>query len=84
MDDISAPGQTRDFLDRFTGSSDVSFYEQAHAGHYGVFAGGHWRRDIAPRILDKVHEVFTAKGLEFSKPQNETIPVEPYQPVVAA
>ncbi len=51
MDDISAPGQTKDFLKNFSGSPDVTFYEQQHAGHYGVFAGGHWRGDIAPRVL---------------------------------
>lgn len=74
-DDISAPGQTRNFLAKFTGSSDVSFYEQEGAGHYGVFAGGHWRGDIAPRILGKIHQYATG---EHSAPQNPHIPIEPY------
>lgn len=80
MDDISAPGQTREFLRKFTGSSDVTFYEQPHAGHYGVFAGGHWRREIAPRVLGKIREVAAAAGREYSPEQTETTPIEPYNP----
>lgn len=78
MDDISAPGQTKNYLHKFTGSNDVSFYEQQHAGHYGVFAGGHWRREIAPRILHKVREICDAQGATHSTPQTETIEIEPY------
>lgn len=80
MDDISAPGQTREFLKKFTGSDDVTFYEQAHAGHYGVFAGGHWRREISGRIVGKIHEVAKAKGLNLTPPQNPTELVEKYDP----
>lgn len=74
-DDISAPGQTRDFLAKFTGSSDVTFYEQPHAGHYGVFAGGNWREEIAPRLLGKIHE---ASSETYSKPQKAHKKIEPY------
>ncbi|WP_313024292.1 polyhydroxyalkanoate depolymerase [Mobilicoccus sp.] len=75
-DDISAPGQTRDFLAKFTGSDDVSFYEQEGAGHYGVFAGGHWRGDIAPRVLGKIHAYATEN---YSPPQYPHIPIAPYE-----
>jgi poly(3-hydroxybutyrate) depolymerase len=79
MDDISAPGQTKAYMNKFTGSKDVTFYEQQHAGHYGVFAGGHWRRDIAPRFLGKAREVAAAKGWEYSPPQTDPISPEPLQ-----
>jgi len=79
MDDISAPGQTRNFLKRFSGSQDVSFFEQPHAGHYGVFAGGHWRRDIAPRLLGKIRDTAAARGRTFSAFQTESVPIEPYR-----
>lgn len=77
-DDISAPGQTRDYFAKFTGSSDVSFYEQPNAGHYGVFAGGHWREQIAPRILGKIRETATTNGHTYSDPQRPTQRIEPY------
>jgi poly(3-hydroxybutyrate) depolymerase len=79
MDDISAPGQTKDFLKMFTGASDVTFYEQQHAGHYGVFAGGHWRDDIAPRVLGKIRQTAAAKGQTFSPYQTESVPIEAYR-----
>lgn len=79
MDDISAPGQTRNFLKKFSGSQDIAFYEQQHAGHYGVFAGGHWRSDIAPRLLGKIRETAAAKGHTFSRYQTESVPIEAYQ-----
>ena len=79
MDDISAPGQTKDFLKKFSGSQDITFYEQQHAGHYGVFAGGHWRGDIAPRVLGKIRDTAAAKGQTFSEHQTESVPIEAYQ-----
>jgi poly(3-hydroxybutyrate) depolymerase len=79
MDDISAPGQTRDFLGRFSGSPDVSFYEQQHAGHYGVFAGGHWRGDIAPRVLGKIRDTAAARGETFSEFQSESLSIAAYE-----
>jgi poly(3-hydroxybutyrate) depolymerase len=79
MDDISAPGQTRNFLKRFSGSHDVTFFEQQHAGHYGVFAGGHWRRDIAPRLLGKIRDTAAARGRTFSAYQTESLPIEAYR-----
>ncbi len=79
MDDISAPGQTKVFLKKFSGSQDVTFYEQQHAGHYGVFAGGHWRDDIAPRVLGRIRRTAAAKGQTFSEHQTESVPIETYQ-----
>jgi poly(3-hydroxybutyrate) depolymerase len=79
MDDISAPGQTRKFLGKFSGSQDITFYEQQHAGHYGVFAGGHWRGDIAPRVLGKIRDTAAARGQTFSAYQTESIPIEAYR-----
>lgn len=79
MDDISAPGQTKDFLKKFAGSQDITFYAQQHAGHYGVFAGGHWRDDIAPRVLGKIRDTAAAKDQTFSEYQTESAPIEAYQ-----
>jgi poly(3-hydroxybutyrate) depolymerase len=78
LDDISAPGQTRNFLKKFSGSRDVSFYEQQHAGHYGVFAGGHWRDDIAPRVLGKIRDTAAARRQRFSEFQTESLQIETY------
>ena len=53
-DDISAPGQCLAALDLLTGLPDSK--KAAHlepgAGHYGIFAGGSWRRNIRPLVLD--------------------------------
>ena len=78
MDDISAPGQTKVFLKKFSASRDISFHEQEHSGHYGVFSGGHWRRDIAPRVLGKIRATAAAKGQTFSVNQTESLPIEAY------
>ena len=53
-DDISAPGQCLAALDLLTGLPDAK--KAAHlepgAGHYGIFAGGSWRRNIRPLVLN--------------------------------
>jgi poly(3-hydroxybutyrate) depolymerase len=53
-DDISAPGQCLAALDLLTGLPEAK--KAAHlepgAGHYGIFAGGSWRRNIRPLVLD--------------------------------
>ena len=53
-DDISAPGQCLAALDLLTGLPDSK--KAAHlepgAGHYGIFAGGSWRKNIRPLVLD--------------------------------
>ena len=53
-DDISAPGQCVAALDLCTGLPDekkASHLEEG-AGHYGIFAGKSWRRNIRPLVLD--------------------------------
>jgi len=53
-DDISAPGQCVAALDMLTGLPDdkKASYIEPEAGHYGIFAGGSWRRNIRPLVLD--------------------------------
>jgi poly(3-hydroxybutyrate) depolymerase len=52
-DDISAPGQCVAALDLLTGLPDEmkASYLEPEAGHYGIFAGGSWRRKIRPPVL---------------------------------
>ncbi|MFQ6553136.1 polyhydroxyalkanoate depolymerase [Aestuariibius insulae] len=53
-DDISAPGQCLAALPLLTGVPDSK--KAAHlepgAGHYGIFAGKSWRKNIRPLVLD--------------------------------
>ncbi len=53
-DDISAPGQCVAALDLLTGLPDAkkASHLEPDAGHYGIFAGGSWRRNIRPLVLD--------------------------------
>ncbi len=53
-DDISAPGQCVAALDLLTGLPDAlkARHLEPEAGHYGIFAGGSWRRNIRPLVLD--------------------------------
>ncbi|WP_299649429.1 polyhydroxyalkanoate depolymerase [uncultured Jannaschia sp.] len=53
-DDISAPGQCVAALDLLTGLPDgkKASHLEPEAGHYGIFAGGSWRRNIRPLVLD--------------------------------
>ena len=52
-DDISAPGQCRAALDLLTGVPEGrrAYHLEPGAGHYGIFAGGSWRRNIRPLVL---------------------------------
>ncbi len=54
LDDISAPGQCVAALDLLTGLPDEkkASYLEPEAGHYGIFAGRSWRRNIRPLVLD--------------------------------
>ncbi len=57
-DDISAPGQCVAALDLLTGLPDskkASHLEEG-AGHYGIFAGGSWRENIRPLVLNFIDE----------------------------
>jgi poly(3-hydroxybutyrate) depolymerase len=53
-DDISGIGQTfaAQALCSNLGSGMRTHHLQAHAGHYGVFSGRHWRQEIMPRVRD--------------------------------
>jgi poly(3-hydroxybutyrate) depolymerase len=53
-DDISAPGQCLAALDLLTGLPDEkkASHLEAGAGHYGIFAGRSWRKNIRPLVLD--------------------------------
>lgn len=53
-DDISAPGQCVAALPLLTGLRDdqKASHVEPGAGHYGIFAGGKWRDNIRPLVLD--------------------------------
>uniref|UniRef100_UPI0040473043 polyhydroxyalkanoate depolymerase n=1 Tax=Yoonia sp. TaxID=2212373 RepID=UPI0040473043 len=53
-DDISAPGQCLAALDLLTGLPDSkkASHLEPGAGHFGIFAGGSWRRNIRPLVLN--------------------------------
>ncbi len=57
-DDISAPGQCKAALPLLTGLPDSkkAFHVEPGAGHYGIFAGGKWRRNIRPLVLDFIDD----------------------------
>lgn len=58
LDDICGVGQTKAALKLTTGLDNErkSYYLQKGAGHYGVFNGGKFRREIAPRIKAFIRE----------------------------
>ena len=53
-DDISAPGQCLAALPLLTGLPDEkkASHLEPGAGHYGIFAGKSWRKNIRPLVLD--------------------------------
>ncbi|MGJ8622595.1 MAG: polyhydroxyalkanoate depolymerase [Yoonia sp.] len=53
-DDISAPGQCLAALGLLTGlpESKKAAHLEPGAGHYGIFAGKSWRKNIRPLVLD--------------------------------
>jgi poly(3-hydroxybutyrate) depolymerase len=53
-DDISAPGQCLAALDLLTGLPDSkkASHLEPGAGHFGIFAGGSWRNNIRPLVLN--------------------------------
>ena len=57
-DDISAPGQCRAALDLCTGLPDdkKASHLEPGAGHYGIFAGKSWRKNIRPLVLDFIDQ----------------------------
>jgi poly(3-hydroxybutyrate) depolymerase len=58
LDDICGVGQTSAALDLTSelDSDRKNYYMQIGSGHYGVFNGGKWRREIAPRIKAFIRE----------------------------
>lgn len=57
-DDITGLGQTQAAHGLLTGLADTekTHYEQKNVGHYGVFNGSRWRREIQPRIAKFIAE----------------------------
>ncbi|MCB2128567.1 MAG: polyhydroxyalkanoate depolymerase [Rhodobacteraceae bacterium] len=57
-DDISAPGQCLAALDLLTGLPDAmkASHLEPGAGHYGIFAGKSWRKNIRPLVLDFIDQ----------------------------
>ena len=58
LDDISGVGQTRAALKLTTGLPDSmkKYHLQLRTGHYGIFNGGRWRREIAPVVKSFIRE----------------------------
>ena len=58
LDDISGIGQTKAALDITPKLSDgkKEYHLQKGVGHYGVFNGGKWRREIAPKVKDFIRK----------------------------
>jgi len=58
LDDISGVGQTRAVLDLATSLPDEmkKYHLQKNVGHYGIFNGGRWRREIAPVVKSFIRE----------------------------
>ena len=78
-DDISAPGQCLAALDLLTGLPDskkVAHLEPG-AGHYGIFAGGSWRNNIRPIVL----EFIDANAGPADKPADEPAKTPVIKPV---
>ena len=58
LDDISGVGQTKAALDLATGLPPEmkKYHLQRNVGHYGIFNGGRWRREIAPVVKAFIRE----------------------------
>lgn len=57
-DDITAPGQCIAALDLLTGLPEdkKASHVEDGAGHYGIFAGKSWRKNIRPLVLDFIDQ----------------------------
>ena len=62
-DDITAPGQCIAALDLLTGLPDSmkASHVEPGAGHYGIFSGKAWRRNIRPLVIDFIDSNSGAK-----------------------
>lgn len=58
LDDISGLGQTRAALKLCSGipAERKRHHTARHCGHYGIFSGKRWRRDICPLITDFIRQ----------------------------
>ncbi|MBJ6370136.1 polyhydroxyalkanoate depolymerase [Sedimentitalea arenosa] len=75
-DDISAPGQCIAALDLCTGLPDSkkASHVEPGAGHYGIFAGKSWRRNIRPLVLDFIDANSGGSGSgSAKKPANKNV-----------
>jgi poly(3-hydroxybutyrate) depolymerase len=70
LDDICGVGQTKAALKLTTNLPDEkkAYHLQKGAGHYGVFNGGKWRREIAPKIKSFIREHDLETGAGRTKP----------------
>ncbi len=68
-DDISAPGQCLAALDLLTGLPDdkKAAHLEPGAGHYGIFAGSSWRKNIRPLVLQFIDANSDAPAKQASK-----------------
>ncbi|MBM9594280.1 polyhydroxyalkanoate depolymerase [Roseitranquillus sediminis] len=89
-DDISAPGQCLAALDLLTGLPDhkKASHLEPGAGHYGIFAGGSWRKNIRPLVLDFIDanspdlpDAHRARGTNGKKAPHHRAPYEHSTPV---
>lgn len=66
-DDISAPGQCLAALDLLTGlpADKKASHLEPEAGHYGIFAGNSWRKNIRPLVLGFIDQ---HSGIATGKP----------------
>ncbi len=57
-DDISGLGQTKAALSLASGLKETKkrYYMAEGAGHYGIFNGSKWRRNVAPVIEEFIAE----------------------------
>lgn len=64
-DNITAPGQTTPAHDLCANIPlDMHFnHLQQGAGHYDIFSGPHWQKDILPRLTGFIREVAERNGL---------------------
>ena len=76
-DDISAPGQCIAALDLCTGLPDSkkASHLEPGAGHYGIFAGKSWRKNIRPLVLKFIdaNSGSDTAPVEAKKPANKNV-----------
>lgn len=69
-DDISPPGHTIAAHGLLTGlPAEMKFnLLQKDAGHYGIFSGSMWRKNVAPRVTGFIRKAGEKAGLKYDKP----------------